>query len=82
MSRHYIKGNDQDRAVKSGTTVSVKNGNVEKAIRRFKKLCVDEAIIQEYRDRQEHVGGSEKRRKAKDAGRKRWLKKLRQIKNT
>lgn len=79
MAKHFNKGNDQDRSHKSGTTVSVKNGNVEKAIRRFKKLCVDENIIQEYRDRQEFVGGSERRRKAKDAGRKRWLKKLRQL---
>jgi len=78
MGNHYIKGNDQDRATKSGTTVSVKNGNVEKAMRRFKKMCVDENILQEYRERQEYVGDSEKKRKAKDAGRKRWLKKLRQ----
>lgn len=79
MGNHYIKGNDQDRATKSGTTVSVKNGNVEKAIRRFKKMCTDEGIVQEYRDRQAYVGDSEKKRKAKDAGRKRWMKKLRQL---
>lgn len=82
MGNHYIKGNDQDRGAKSGTTIAVKNGNVEKAIRRFKKMCTEEAIIQEFRDRQAHVGDSERKRKAKDAGRKRWLKKLRQIKNT
>ena len=81
MAKHYIKGNDTDRNTKSGTSVTVKNGNVERAIRRFKKLCVDENIIQEYRDRQEYVGGSEKRRKDKDAGKKRWQKKLRQMKN-
>ena len=79
MAKHYIKGNDTDRAFKSGTTVTVKNGNMERAIRRFKKQCTEEGIIQEYRDRQEFVGGSEKRRKEKDAGRKRWLKKLRQM---
>lgn len=79
MANHYINGNDQDRSAKSGTTVSVKNGNIEKALRRFKKMCMEEAIIQEYRDRQEFVGGSERRRKAKDAGRKRWAKKLRDM---
>lgn len=79
MSKHYNKGNDTDRAVKSGTTVTVKNGNMERAIRRFKKMCTEENIVQEYRERREFVGGSERRRKAKDAGRKRWLKKLRQM---
>jgi ribosomal protein S21 len=79
MSKHYIKGNDTDRAVKSGTTVTVKNGNVERAIRRFKKNCTEEGIVQEFRDRQEFVGGAERRRKEKDAGRKRWLRKLRQM---
>lgn len=81
MAKHFNKGNDQDRSVKSGTTVSVKNGNIEKAIRRFKKMCIEEAIIQEYRDRQAYVGDSERKRKAKDAGRKRWLKKLRSMNN-
>lgn len=79
MANHYINGNDQDRSAKSGTTVSVKNGNIEKALRRFKKMCMEEAIIQEYRDRQEFVGDSERKRKAKDAGRKRWAKKLRDM---
>ena len=81
MSKHYIKGNDEDRFAKSGTTVSVRGGNIEKAIRRFKKKCVEENIVMEYRERQEHVGGSEKRRSAKKAGRQRWLRTLREIKN-
>jgi ribosomal protein S21 len=78
MAKHYIKGNDEERFAKSGTTVAVKNGNFEKAFRRFKKKCIDEGIVQEYRERGEFVGDSERRRKAKDAGRKRWMKKLRQ----
>lgn len=79
MSKHYIKGNDTDRYVKSGTTVEVKNGNFERALRKFKKKCTDDGIIQEIRTRREFVKPSEIKRKAKDAGRKRWMKKKRQI---
>ena len=77
--RHYIKGNDTDRYAKSGTTVEVKNGNFERALRKFKKKCTEDRIIQEIKTRREYVKPSEIKRKARDAGRKRWLKKKRQI---
>ena len=78
MSRHYVKGNDTDRYAKSGLTVEVKNGNFERALRKWKKKCTDEGIVQEVRDRKQYIKKSEVKRKAKDAGRKRWLRKLRQ----
>ena len=78
MSRHYVKGNDTDRYAKSGLTVEVKNGNFERALRKWKKKCTEEGVVQEIRERREYVKKSEIKRKAKDAGRKRWLRKLRQ----
>ncbi len=78
MSRHYVKGNDTDRYAKSGLTVEVKNGNFERALRKWKKKCTEEGIVQEVRDRKQFVKPSEVKRKAKDAGRKRWLRKQRQ----
>jgi len=78
MSRHYVKGNDTDRYAKSGLTVEVKNGNFDRALRKWKKKCTEEGIVQEVRDRKQYVKKSEIKRKAKDAGRKRWLRKLRQ----
>jgi small subunit ribosomal protein S21 len=78
MSRHYVKGNDSDRYAKSGLTVEVKNGNFERALRKWKKKCTEEGIVQEVRDRKQFVKPSEVKRKAKDAGRKRWLRKQRQ----
>ena len=78
MSRHYVKGNDTDRYAKSGLTVEVKNGNFERALRKWKKKCTEEGIVQEVRDRKQFVKPSEIKRKAKDAGRKRWLRKQRQ----
>ena len=58
-----------------GLTVTVRNDDVNKAIRIFKKKVAEEGIIQDYRARQEYIKPGEKRRKAKAAGRARWLKK-------
>jgi|TARA_B100000073_G_scaffold212369_1_gene176542 ribosomal protein S21 len=59
-----------------GMHVEVRNNDVNRAMRKLKKLVNQEGIIKEIRDRQHFVGASEKRRKAKAQGRKRWLKKL------
>lgn len=77
-NRHHIKGNDSDRYAKSGLTVEVRNGQFDRALRKFKKKCVEAGIVQEVRDRKHFVKPSEIKRKAKDAGRKRWLRKQRQ----
>jgi small subunit ribosomal protein S21 len=56
-------------------TVIVRNDDVNKAMRIFKKKVAEAGIIQEVRERQAYVKPSEKRAKAKAAGRARWLKK-------
>lgn len=81
MGNHYIKGNDTDRFAKSGLTVEVKNGQFERAFRKFKKKCVEEGIVQEVRDRKQFEKPSAKKRSAKKAGRQRWLRKLRELNN-
>lgn len=80
-NNHFNKGNDTDRNAKSGLTVTVKNGNADRAIRRFKKLCMEEGIIQEVRDRKQFKKPSAKKRTAKKAGRQRWLRTLRDLEN-
>ena len=50
---------------KSGLTVEVRNGDVTKALRIFKKKVAEAGIIQEVRDRQEFVKPSKKRARAK-----------------
>ena len=62
-----------------GLTVTVRNDDVNKALRIFKKKVTEEGIIQDYKARQEYIKPSEKRRKAKAAGRQRWLKKQRSM---
>ena len=68
------RDNNDDRP--KGLTVEVRNGDFNGALRRFKKKVQEAGIIQEIRERQEYVKPSEKRKKAKAAGRARWLKKL------
>lgn len=66
----------------SGLKVEVRNGDVNSALRKFKKKVQDSGILQELRERQQYTKPSEKRKKAKAAGRARWLKKLEKQKLT
>ena len=59
-----------------GIAVVVKNGNVDAALRKFKKKVQEEGIIQTVRNKQEYVKPSERRRKAKAASRARWMKRI------
>lgn len=69
--------NNKDNRIKSGLTVEVRNGDFNFALRKFKKKVQEAGIIQELRERQAYEKPSEKRKKAKAAGRARWLKKQR-----
>ena len=65
----------KDLSKSNGLTVEVRNNDFNGAMRKFKKKVQEAGIIQEIRERKEYVKPSEKRRKAKAAGRARWLKK-------
>ena len=69
----------QNNDIVKGLTVEVRNGDFNGALRRFKKKVQEANIIQDYRERQEYVKPSEIRKKAKAAGRARWLKKQRKM---
>lgn len=73
--RHNKKQNEA--VVVSGLKVEVRNGDFNGALRKFKKKVQEAGIIQEVRERQQYTKPSEARKKAKAAGRARWLKKLR-----
>jgi small subunit ribosomal protein S21 len=68
--------NNQDHNVK-GLSVEVRNGDFNFALRKFKKKVQEAGILQELREREFYTKPSLKRKKAKAAGRARWLKKLR-----
>ena len=56
--------------------VEVRNDNVEGAIRVLKKNLQKDGLYTELRNREHYMSRSEKRRLAKAAGRRRYLKTL------
>ena len=60
-----------------GRTVIVNDGNVEKALRKFKKKIADQNLLQEVRDREQFVKPTVKRKLAKSQAKRRWQKYLR-----
>lgn len=68
---------NREAQVKQGLTVEVRNGDFNYALRKFKKKVQEDGVLQELRERQHYVKPSEQRKKAKAAGRARWLKKQR-----
>jgi small subunit ribosomal protein S21 len=59
-----------------GKTVIVKDGNVEKALRKFKKKVQDSGLLQELRDRETYEKPTTARKRKKSAARNRWRKQL------
>jgi len=60
-----------------GRVVLVQDGNVEKALRKFKKKIADSGLLQEVRERQEFVKPTVRRKLAKGQAKRRWQKYLR-----
>lgn len=59
-----------------GKTVFVKDGNVEKALRKFKKKIQDSGLLQELRDRETYEKPTTQRKRKKSAAKNRWRKQL------
>lgn len=59
-----------------GLHVEVRNGDMNGALRRFKRKVNEDGVLLTYKDKQEYVKPSEKRKMAKAAGRARHLKKV------
>jgi small subunit ribosomal protein S21 len=60
-----------------GRTVIVNDGNVERALRKFKKKIADQNLLQEVRDREQFVKPTVRRKLAKSQAKRRWQKYLR-----
>ncbi len=72
--RRPTRRDDQPKV--KGLTVEVRNGNLEQAMRRLKKMIAKEGIMQEVRDRRYFVSNTEKRIKAEAAGRARHRRRI------
>ena len=61
---------------KDGLTVTVRDGNVDKALRVLKKKVIQSGVLQELRERQFYESKGTKRRKAKAAATRRFKRKM------
>ena len=59
-------------------TVRVVDGNVEKALRKFKKKIQEDGLLEELRERQTYEKPTTKRKRKKGAARSRLRKQIRQ----
>ena len=59
-----------------GNKVYVKDDNVERALRKFKKKVAESGILQELRDKEFYEKPTTKRKKSASAAKNRWRKKL------
>jgi small subunit ribosomal protein S21 len=63
-----------DEIYKRGLTVKVKNNDVNKALRKLKKLMQQENVFQELRKREHYEQPSLRRKREKAQAVKRWRK--------
>lgn len=61
----------------NGRTVIIADGNVEKALRKFKKKIQNSGLLLELRDRETFVKPTTQRKLKKGAAKSRWKKHLR-----
>jgi len=62
----------------NGKKVFVKDGNVEKALRKFKKKVQESGLLIELKDRETYTKPSVKRKLAKELAKRRWKKQIAQ----
>jgi small subunit ribosomal protein S21 len=58
-------------------SVAVKDGNVEKALRKFKKKIQDSGLLIELRERETYEKPTTRRKRKKSSAKNRWQKQLR-----
>jgi small subunit ribosomal protein S21 len=61
---------------KRGKVVFVKDDNVERALRKFKKQVLESGLLQELRDREFYEKPTTERKRRKSSAENRWNKKL------
>ena len=72
----YKRNKRNDKKPLGGMTVTVRNGDVNGAIRVLKKKLIKEGVFQELRERTFFESRGTKRRKAKAAATRRYKRKM------
>jgi small subunit ribosomal protein S21 len=73
-NRNTRRNDKKESGFGSGVIVIVKDGNIEKAIKRFKKKVQEAGIMDEIRARKAYQKPSDKKRLAKNAAKRRATK--------
>jgi len=60
----------------TGRTVTVTDGNVDRALRKFKKKIAESGLLQGLRARESYEKPTTERKRKKSAAKNRWEKKL------
>lgn len=60
-----------------GKIVVVKDGNIEKALRKFKKKVLESGLLEDLRSRETYEKPTTRRKRKKGVARARWRKQLR-----
>jgi len=68
--------------IKLSITVTVRNGNLEQAMRVLKRKVQKEGIVRELKERAYYTKPSEKKREAKKQGIKNTLKRMKKLERT
>lgn len=63
-----------------GLQVIVKNGDIQKALRKLKRIIKDDGLLDDIKNKSHYRKPSEIKREKKKAGRARWLKKRKEFK--
>lgn len=77
MNKIHIKRNPTRKECNTGrrgismSEIKVNNGNIEDALKRFKRQCARNGVMQEVRKREHYEKPSVKRKKKSEAARKR-----------
>jgi len=59
-----------------GRTVLVKDGNVDKALRKFKKKIQEDGLLNDLRDREFYEKPTTERKRKKSSAKNRWQKQV------
>lgn len=59
-----------------GRSVIVTDGNVERALRKFKKKIANSGVLMDLRDRETYIKPTTRRKTAKSLAKKRWQRHL------
>lgn len=76
MATVYVNSVNRNNYKSAEEYNEAQHENFEKAFKKFKKECLQEGVVRNYRDRMYYTSKSEKKRAKAKAGKRKQLKKM------